>query len=76
MRHHIVKRAAQDFRTNNRLCKDGNLNVSQSLRASMAGMSLTFRTSVGLAIVEEITPDTTPQIMLIRRVSSVKVQKK
>jgi hypothetical protein len=42
----------------------------------MAGMSLTFRTSVGLAIVEEITPDTTPQIMLIRRVSSVKVQKK
>lgn len=34
--------------------------------------SLTFSTSVGLAIVEDITPDTTPQIILIRRVSSVK----
>lgn len=36
---------------------------------------LTFRTSVGLANAEEITPDTTPQITLISNVSSA-VRKK
>ena len=36
---------------------------------------LTFSTSVGLAIAEDITPDTTPHIILIKRVSSVKRNK-
>lgn len=34
------------------------------------GALLTFSTSVGLAIAEEITPETTPQITLISNVSS------
>lgn len=34
------------------------------------GTLLTFSTSVGLAIAEEITPETTPQITLISNVSS------
>lgn len=45
-------------------------NGQESSRHLVQEAPLTFSTSVGFASVEEITPDTTPQITLISNVSS------
>lgn len=55
-----------------------SLHVSTTAARSglWPGALLTFSTSVGLAIAEEITPETTPQITLISNVSSAIKKKK